>query len=98
MLVYIINNVVFDDAGLRCGSWHFAGLSPGIVKGGQVKGAERRDFVPSWDREQPEVPVEEMECADSVRQLGIGFKITYSKRSVTENTCLLTASSWNLKI
>lgn len=52
MLAYIINNVVFDDTVLRCGSWNFAGLSPGSVEGGQVMGAERRDFALSWDGEQ----------------------------------------------
>lgn len=52
MLAYIINNVVFDDTGLRCGSWNIAGLFPGSVEGGQVMGAERRGFAPSWDGEQ----------------------------------------------
>lgn len=100
MLVYIINNVVFDDTGLRCRFWNFAGVSPESVKDGQVMGAERRDFAPSWDGEQQRylMPAEEKECADSVRQLGIGFK-TYSKRNVTKTTCLLTtSSSWKRKM
>lgn len=81
MLVYIVNNVIFDDTGLRCGSCNFAGLSPGNVEGGQVMSAQRRDFAPSWDGEQQcyLMPVEEKECADSVRQLGLGFKMAYSK-------------------
>lgn len=92
MLVYIINNAVLDGTGLRCGTWNFAVLSPGSVEGGQVMGAERRDFAPSWDEEQQRclIPVEEKECADSVRQVGLAFKISYSKTNFTKNTCLLT--------
>lgn len=79
MLVYIINNAVLDGTGLRCGTWNFADLSPGSVESGQVMGAVRRDFAPSWDGEQQRylMPVEEKECADSVRQVGLGFTITY---------------------
>lgn len=101
MLVYKINHVVFGDTGLRCGSWNFADLPPGNVEGGQVMGAERRDFAPFWHGEQQcyLMPVEEKECADSVRQVGLGFKMTYSKISVTKTTCLLTTlSTWKMKI
>lgn len=45
----MINNVVFDDTVLRCGSWNLADLSPGSVQSGQVMGAERRDLAPSRD-------------------------------------------------
>lgn len=45
------------------------------------------------------MPVEEKECADSVRQVGLGFKVTYSKISVTKIICLLTClSSCKMKI
>lgn len=42
MLVYIINNVVFGDTGLRRGYWNFADVSPESVKGGQAMGREER--------------------------------------------------------
>lgn len=44
-------------------------------------------------------PGEEKECANSVRQAGLGFKITYSKISVMKITSLLiTLSAQKMKM
>jgi len=103
-LVDIKKNIIFGDAQLRCGSWNFAGPSPGSVEGGQEVGAERRGFAPSRrshrpgrvEGEQPwyPMPVEEKECANSVRQAGLVFKMTYSRISVRKiNHLLITLST-----